>query len=166
MKCPTRAIAFALLFLCGGLADFVNSVNFNFARAADIHPADIHASQTAASPHDQGNTAVKPWRYAPLTKPIELTGEVVDSWCYSSQVMGPGRGDRHKACGLACAHGGVTLGIVDDNGILYIAAKHQGYTGCKELLIPFMAKRVKVVGWLAEKGGCKILKIRTVQEVK
>jgi len=105
-------------------------------------------------------------RFPPLTKAVEITGEVVDSWCYTSQVMGPGRGERHKACGLACAHGGVTIGIVDDKGTLFIAAKHKGFQGCKELLTPYMAKRVKVKGWLASKGGCNVLKIQSVEEVK
>jgi hypothetical protein len=102
----------------------------------------------------------------PIAKPIELTGEVVDAWCYSSQVMGPGRGPKHKACALACAHGGVTLGIVDDQGTLYIAAKHKGFTGCQELLMPYVAKRVKIVGWIAHKGGCNVLKIKSVTEAK
>lgn len=102
----------------------------------------------------------------PLTIPFTVTGEVVDSWCYASQVMGSGRGETHKPCGLACAHGGVTLGIVDDNGKLYIAAKSKAYTGCKELLTPFIAKRVKASGWLATKGGSNIMKIGKVELAK
>lgn len=107
-----------------------------------------------------------PPRYAPKLKPVEITGEVVDSWCFASQVMGPGRGERHRACALACLHGGVTPGIVDDSGTLYIAAKHEAYTGCKELLLPYVAKRVKITGWLAQKGGCNVLKVKKVEEAK
>ncbi len=101
--------------------------------------------------------------FVPRSQEFQVTGEVVDAWCFASQTMGPGRGYRHQACGLACAAGGVSLGIVDDKGNLYIAAKHKGFKGCKELLMPFMAKRVHVVGWLAQTGGCNILKIKTVQ---
>ena len=36
-------------------------------------------------------------------KEIEITGEVVDAWCYASQTMGPGQGEGHKACALAGA---------------------------------------------------------------
>ena len=99
----------------------------------------------------------------PLAQPFSVVGEVVDSWCYASQVMGSGRGEAHKPCGLACAYGGVTMGIVDDTGKLYIAAKSKGFTGCKDLLVPYMAKRVKVTGWLATKGGSNILKIQSVE---
>ena len=116
---------------------------------------------------DHAGPAKPPYKAtAPHVTKVDLVGEVVDSWCFSSGVMGPGRGPRHKACALACAMGGVTLGIVDDNDVLYIAAKHQGYTGCKELLTPFMAQRVHVKGWLAESGGCKLLKIASVELAK
>ncbi len=66
-----------------------------------------------------------------------MTGEVVDAWCYASQVMGSGRGEKHKACALACIHGGVSAGILDEKtGELFIAAKHKGYKGCTVLLLP------------------------------
>lgn len=99
-------------------------------------------------------------------RPIELTGEVVDAWCWSSGVMGEGRGPKHKSCALACVMGGVTAGIVDDQGNLYIAAKSKAYNGCKDQLLPFVAKRVKISGYLASRGGCNVLKISKVQEVK
>lgn len=111
----------------------------------------------------QSEIPVDKQRLLPATKLVKFTGEVVDAWCYSSQVMGPGRGEKHKACALACAHGGVSLGVVDEKtGEMFIAAKYRGYTGCKELLLPFVAKRVVVEGWAARKGGCNVLKIKSV----
>jgi hypothetical protein len=98
--------------------------------------------------------------------PFYVTGEVVDAWCYASQSMGPGRGERHKPCALACIMGGVTPGIVDDQGRLYICAKAQGYKGCQELLTPFVAKRVKAEGWLTTKGGCNVMKLTSVEAAK
>ncbi|MBX9951928.1 MAG: hypothetical protein K2Y39_22340 [Candidatus Obscuribacterales bacterium] len=112
----------------------------------------------------QSEIPLEKQRLIPATKKVEITGEVVDAWCYASQVMGPGRGEKHQACALACIHGGVSAGILDEKtGELFIAAKHKGYTGCKELLLPFVAKRVVVKGWIARKGGCNLIKI---QEVK
>lgn len=99
------------------------------------------------------------------TGPIELEGEVVDAWCWSSGVMGPGRGPEHKKCAMRCILGGVSAGIVDDKDNLYIAAKSQAYSGCKEQLAPFIEHRVKIKGWLAERGGCKILKISKVEDL-
>lgn len=97
------------------------------------------------------------------TKEMTLEGEVVDSWCYCSGVMGDGRGERHKKCARLCVGGGVTAGILTDDGTLYIAAKHSGYKGCAGLLLPYVAERVRVKGWLAERGGCKVLKITSVE---
>ncbi|MDZ4832465.1 MAG: hypothetical protein SGJ27_01565 [Candidatus Melainabacteria bacterium] len=99
------------------------------------------------------------------TRPITIEGEVVDTWCYTSGVMGDGRGESHKSCARKCVGGGVTAGILADDGTLYIAAKHKAYNGCAGLLLPFVASRVKVQGWLAEKGGVKLLKINTVEKV-
>lgn len=103
---------------------------------------------------------------APVAVPVELVGEVVDSWCYASQVMGDGRGAHHQSCALACVMGGVTPGIVDDKGMLYLCVKHKAYTGCKDLLAPYVAKRVKVKGHLATKGGVRVLKVTSVELVK
>lgn len=125
-----------------------------------IQVAHAQTNRAALTPLDEERINNRP--EVQLT---QITGEVVDTWCYTSHVMGPGRGPKHKACALACAHGGVTLGIVDDKDVLYIAAKHRGYTGCKELLTPFVAKRVKVICWVAKRGGCNVIKIKSVEEV-
>ncbi|MBU6454337.1 MAG: hypothetical protein KGS72_21345 [Cyanobacteria bacterium REEB67] len=102
----------------------------------------------------------------PRVKPIKVTGEVVDAWCYASQTMGPGRGEGHKACALACSYGGVTMGILEDGSKdLYIAAKTKGYHGCNELLIPYVAQKVTVTGWVGDLGGCRMLKIDKVEAV-
>jgi hypothetical protein len=90
---------------------------------------------------------------------FQVTGEVVDTWCFASKAVLDGRGPEHYKCADACAHGGVTLGIVDDTGTLYIAAKTKAYQGCQRLLEPFVARRVKVSGWLSQAGGCNIMKI-------
>ncbi|MBY0356770.1 MAG: hypothetical protein K2W82_02110 [Candidatus Obscuribacterales bacterium] len=114
----------------------------------------------------KGKEAVMPPIMQNQAKPIEVTGEVVDAWCWSSGVMGPGQGAKHKSCALACIAGGVTAGIVDDKGNLYIAAKSKAYNGCRDQLLPFVAKRVKVKGYIASRGGCRVLKISEVKEVK
>jgi hypothetical protein len=99
----------------------------------------------------------------PHIQPITVTGEVVDAWCYASQTMGPGRGEGHKACALACSYGGVTMGILEDGTKqLYVAAKSKGFHGCNELLIPYVAQKVTVTGWVGDLGGNRMLKIDTV----
>jgi hypothetical protein len=98
------------------------------------------------------------------TREVVVIGEVVDAWCYASQTMGPGRGPGHRACALACAHGGVSIGILEDGTKnLYVAAKYKGFQGCKDLLIPYMGEKVKATGWVGDLGGCRMLKIKTVE---
>lgn len=98
------------------------------------------------------------------TRPVTVIGEVVDSWCFSSGTMGPGSGPHHKACALACIAGGVTPGIAEEKtGVLWVATKYKGYKGCKELLLPYVARRVKVTGWAAHIGMTNNLKIDTVE---
>lgn len=99
------------------------------------------------------------------TRPITVEGEVIDAWCYCSGVMGPGRGPEHEKCAKLCVAGGVSAGILTDDGTVYIAAKHQAYKGCNGLLLPYVAQRVKATGWVAEKGGCRVLKISKVEPV-
>lgn len=116
-----------------------------------------------AAPPEKSKKAPDPAIAKTDARPITVTGEVVDTWCYASHVMGEGRGPKHRKCALACISGGVAPGIVDDEGNLYIAAKHRGYEGCRSLLLPYVAKRVTATGWLARKGGCQVLKITSVK---
>lgn len=100
------------------------------------------------------------------TREVTVIGEVVDAWCYASQTMGPGKGESHKACALACINGGVSVGILEEStGNLFIAAKYKGYQGCRELLLPLVGEKVKATGWVGDLGGCRMLKIKTVEKV-
>jgi hypothetical protein len=101
----------------------------------------------------------------PSFKPIQVEGEVVDTWCWNSGTMGEGRGEKHHACGLACVMGGVSGGIVDDKDNLYIAAKTTDAKGAKELLTPYVAHRVRVKGWVAETPGCRLIKIAEIKDL-
>ncbi|GEM_PF-531089 len=97
-------------------------------------------------------------------KPVTITGEVVDAWCYASQTMGPGRGPGHRPCALNCIHGGVSVGILEDGtNILFIAAKYRGFKGCKELLLPYVGEKVTVTGWVGDLGGSRMLRIQTIK---
>ena len=142
-------------------------VTFSKSGPMPIDTSEIYTTKKGSSiqtePTAADNTPVLP----PLARTISVTGEVVDTWCYASQTMGEGRGKKHQSCALACAYGGVTLGILEDSsGKLYIAAKHKAYEGCQALLTPFVGKHVVVSGWLGEKGGCRILKVQKVQLAK
>lgn len=126
------------------------------------------SSASTKVPSKSGTTPAEPLLPSSKTAkngPIELEGEVVDAWCWTSGVMGPGRGPEHHKCAMKCILGGVSAGIVDDDNNLYIAAKSKAYTGCREQLAPYISNRVHIKGWIAERGGCRILKIGEVKDL-
>ena len=54
---------------------------------------------------------------------IRVTGEIVDSWCQVSKIMGTGIGTAHHQCAIWCAVGGIPVGIQGEDGKLYILLK-------------------------------------------
>ena len=99
-------------------------------------------------------------------KQITVVGEVVESQCYITGLNGPGTGLSHKECALKCAKGGIPLSILEDKtGTLYLAGQSKkAMAGATELLLPFVAEKVKVTGRVYEKGGIKMLLISKVSK--
>ena len=100
-------------------------------------------------------------------KQITIVGEVVESQCYITGLNGPGKGLSHKECALRSAKGGIPLSILEDKtGTLYLAGQSKiAMAGANDLLIPFVAEKVKVTGRLFEKGGMKMLLISKVSKI-
>lgn len=62
-------------------------------------------------------------------KIIEIKGEMIDTWCYYSGVMGDTdatRGTAHHTCALWCAAGGIPVGVRTDEGEVYMVLKFKG----------------------------------------
>jgi hypothetical protein len=62
-------------------------------------------------------------------KPIEIKGEVIDTWCYLSGVMGGPEaivGSAHHTCALWCAAGGIPVGVRAEDGTVYMVLKLKG----------------------------------------
>ncbi|MEO1550368.1 MAG: hypothetical protein AAFR93_08045 [Pseudomonadota bacterium] len=60
---------------------------------------------------------------------VEITGEVIDTWCYLSGVMGgPDAvvGSAHHTCALWCAAGGIPVGVLAEDGTVYMVLKIKG----------------------------------------
>ena len=100
-------------------------------------------------------------------KDITVVGEVVDIQCYVSGATGPGKGPEHKECAISCAKGGIPLGILeDDTNTLYVAGQTKSaMKGANEMLLPFVAEKVKVTGRVFEKGGVKLLLINKISKL-
>lgn len=60
---------------------------------------------------------------------IQVTGEIIDTWCYFSGVMGGPdavRGSAHHTCALWCSAGGIPVGLLADDGTVYMVLKIEG----------------------------------------
>lgn len=61
--------------------------------------------------------------------PIEVTGEIIDTWCYYSGVMGDKDavvGSAHHTCALWCSAGGIPVGMLTEDGTVYMVVKWEG----------------------------------------
>lgn len=60
---------------------------------------------------------------------ITVKGEFIDTWCYFSGVMGgPDAvvGSAHHTCALWCSAGGVPVGLLAEDGQVYMVLKIEG----------------------------------------
>ena len=88
-----------------------------------------------------------------------IKGEVVDLWCYMDHGA---RGEKHKACAVACAKMGNPIGIVDSEGNVYVAVGaglHQPY---RDELIEKMAQEVTATGTVVSQGGLKMIYVKSI----
>lgn len=57
---------------------------------------------------------------------IQVSGEIIDTWCYFSGVMGGPeavRGSAHHTCALWCSAGGIPVGLLAEDGTVYMVLK-------------------------------------------
>ncbi|MHA3976649.1 hypothetical protein ACW9UR_03095 [Halovulum sp. GXIMD14794] len=60
---------------------------------------------------------------------VTVTGEAIDTWCYFSGVMGgPDAvvGSAHHTCALWCSAGGIPVGLLAEDGTVYMVLKIEG----------------------------------------
>ncbi len=60
---------------------------------------------------------------------IDVTGELIDTWCYFSGVMGGPEavvGTAHHTCAMWCAAGGIPVGLLGEDGEVYMVLKLDG----------------------------------------
>ena len=90
-----------------------------------------------------------------------VTGEVVDSACY---IKSGARGESHRACAQKCGDVGIPLAVVEDGTgtVVWIASIDDMETPNAKLR-PFAGRRVTVTGSWAERGGAKLLLLKTVK---
>ncbi len=94
---------------------------------------------------------------------IEVTGEVIDSWCYITEIMYP-EGTAHHQCALWCAAGGIPVGILGDDGEVYLVLKMGDDTTsvANPTVLDIQSHRVRVDGDLYLRDGMRYLLVDRV----
>lgn len=100
---------------------------------------------------------------AAASKRVKITGEVIDSWCYITEIMYP-EGSAHHQCALWCTAGGVPVGILADDGQIYMVLKVGSDTTnvANQTIMKIQSHRVAVDGDLYERDGIKYLLVASV----
>ena len=107
--------------------------------------------------------------YASEGEKKTITGEVMDTWCYVSQIMGGSDfvvGSTHHVCAVWCAAGGIPVGLLDksDGQIYMIMAVGDDTTSvANQTLLDIQSHEITVSGTVFELDGIKYLMIDEIQ---
>ena len=94
---------------------------------------------------------------------VTLTAQVIDLHCFTANGM---KGDMHKECNVACSKAGVPLGLLSEDGKVYIPVAKQPMTNQAKYnakLVDYAEQWVKVTGVLYENHGVLGLDITSVE---
>jgi len=98
---------------------------------------------------------------------IKVIGEAIDTWCYFSGVMGPPEavvGTAHHTCALWCAAGGIPVGLLAEDGTVYMVLKIEGATDNAggDSYIDLASHQITAEGEMHERDGIKYLIVEKV----
>jgi hypothetical protein len=98
---------------------------------------------------------------------VQVTGEMIDTWCYFSGVMGgPDAvvGSAHHTCALWCAAGGIPVGLLTDDGTVYMVIKWQGSADVADgkTLLTVASNRLTADGIAYERDGINYLIVENI----
>ena len=136
----------------------MNAFKANPGTLMNLKPLILSASALLAS-------TVSSW--AAEGKPISVKGEIIDTWCYMSGVMGPPDtvvGSAHHTCALWCSAGGIPVLLLAEDGIVYMVLKIEddsqlaGGSGALRMA----AHVIEADGMLYERDGLNYLIVNEV----
>lgn len=98
---------------------------------------------------------------------VTLEGEMIDTWCYFSGVMGgPDAtvGTAHHTCAIWCAAGGIPVGLLTPDGTVYIVLGFEGEDpAASEALLDVQSHVLTVEGTAYQRDGLNYLTIASVE---
>ncbi len=96
---------------------------------------------------------------------VTVTGEIIDSWCYLSEIMWA-EGSAHHRCAVWCARGGVPVGILGEDEEVYILLMMENDPSVigNKAVFRMQTNEVVVTGDLYERDSVKYLAVNEVVE--
>jgi hypothetical protein len=99
-------------------------------------------------------------------KRVSITGEIIDTWCYVSEIMFS-EGTAHHQCAIWCAVGGIPVSIKDAKGNVFIILRIEEEDPVDNpRIIKIQSHQVTVNGDLYERDGIKYLIVTQVADDK
>ncbi len=98
-------------------------------------------------------------------KRMTVTGEVIDTWCYLTEIM-YAEGTAHHRCAVWCAAGGIPVGIKGDDGKVYMVLKMESDTTnvANPAILKIQTHKVTVNGDHYRRDGIDYLLVSKVVE--
>ncbi len=97
---------------------------------------------------------------------VSVTGEIVDTWCYVSEIMFS-TGTAHHQCAVWCAVGGIPVSIKDANGDVFVILRIEDEDPVDNpRVVQIQTHEVTVNGDLYERDGVKYLIVTQVADDK
>jgi hypothetical protein len=98
-------------------------------------------------------------------KRVQVTGEIVDSWCYVTEIM-YALGTAHHRCAIWCAAGGIPVSLKADDGTPYVILRVEGdgQSVANPKILKIQTHQVTVDGDLYERDGVKYLIVNKVAD--
>ena len=94
---------------------------------------------------------------------VKITGEIVDTWCYVTEIM-YAQGTAHHQCAVWCAVGGIPVSIRTDDGSVYMVLRLEDddTSVANPKIVKIQTHKVTVDGDLYERDGVKYLIVNQV----
>lgn len=98
---------------------------------------------------------------------VEIRGEIIDTWCYYSGVMGgPDAvvGTAHHTCALWCSAGGIPVGLLGEDGEVYMVLKIEGddQSASGDTQLRLASHEITADGMLYKRDGLNYLVVEEV----
>ena len=89
-----------------------------------------------------------------------VTGEILDMKCYMASGA---HGDSHKECAATCIKGGAPMGILTDDGKVYLLIEGSKNSDAYNNAKKFAGEKVTLTGTVSEKNGVQALIVTSVK---